>query len=138
MEDRIKNINEKSQNTAQVFDEKFDRIARRLTLADQMIAEAQETKKELADLRLQELQTMSTEVDIWFKDEKEKREQQDYDLEQFIDAKFSEMEATVSDEIGIRKRSKHEQEEQVTFDYQTLRILQQGICTQNLKNGEDF
>lgn len=34
MEDRIKNINEKTEGTAQVYDEKFDRIGRRLAVAD--------------------------------------------------------------------------------------------------------
>lgn len=138
MEDRIKNVQEKSHGTAQVYDEKFDRIGRRLALADQLILEAQETKKELAELRLQEIQTMSTEVDLWFKDEKEKREQQDNELEKFIEGKFLEMNDRIQEEIGVRKQSKHEQEEQVTYDYATLKILHQGICTKNVKNGEDF
>lgn len=108
MEDRIKNIEEKSHGTAQVYDEKFDRIGRRLALADKLIAESKETKKELAELRLEEIQNMSTEVDLWFKEEKEKREQQDSELEKFIEEKFNQMNERVTNDISIRKRSKHD------------------------------
>ena len=55
MEDRIKTINEKMEGTSETYNEKFDRIHRKLVAADQFIMEAQETKKELAELRLQEI-----------------------------------------------------------------------------------
>ena len=45
MEDRINTIREKLEGTSQVYDDKFDRIGRRLEIADKLIYEAQETKK---------------------------------------------------------------------------------------------
>lgn len=77
MEDRIKTIQEKIDGTNQVYQEKFDRIGRRLAAADKVIQEAQATKQQLAELRLQEISDVTKDVETWFKNEKEKREEQD-------------------------------------------------------------
>jgi hypothetical protein len=88
MEDRIRTINEKIDGTTHVYNDKLDRIGRRLAAANQLIQEAQDTKKELTELRLQELQSMSEHVDSWFKNEKESRDQQDTELELLIESRF--------------------------------------------------
>jgi hypothetical protein len=42
------------------------------------------------------------------------------------------MSDSIQEEIGDRKKSKYEQEEQVTYDYATLKILQKGISQKNI------
>lgn len=48
------------------------------------------------------------------------------------------MSERIQEEISLRKKSKKEQEEQCSYDYATLKILQKQITQKNVENGEVF
>lgn len=48
---------------------------------------------------------MRRDMDQWFQQEKEKREQQDLDLDKFIDEKFEVMRARITQESNSRSQT---------------------------------
>ena len=66
-------------------------MERKIAVFNQLMDQDQTHKKELAQLRKQEIAMLSEDVDKFFKEEQEQREKQEVEMAQMINGRFEEL-----------------------------------------------
>lgn len=85
VKDRLAVISHKTAEASKIYAKKFESIDRRLDMAEQIILDQKITSNEMIQLRGQELYQMSTMVDQFLAEEKQKQEEQDSMIERMIE-----------------------------------------------------
>jgi hypothetical protein len=80
LSERLHTINNRVDEASQIFSEKFTHVDRKINAFNQLMEEDQHHKKELSQLRKQEISMLSEQTDKFFIEEKEKREEQEIEI----------------------------------------------------------